>query len=85
MSYTTAVSGTQLARANTGQADAPGCPACGGRLEPYYVQIRLARPPERVQGANYIDGWAAVCAGDRSIDIEPCGFTLPMTAHRYGR
>jgi hypothetical protein len=86
MSYTSTVSGTQLAGANTGQAVQPGCPACrGGRLEPHYVQIRLARPPERVEGANYLDGWVAVCTGDPPGGVAPCGFTLPMTAHRYGR
>jgi hypothetical protein len=84
MSYTTTVETHQLARANDGQATRPGCPACrAGRLEPYYVQIRLARPPDRVQGAHYIDGWVAVCAGDPLAGAAPCGFTMPMTAHRY--
>jgi hypothetical protein len=63
------------------EAGRPACPACRlGWLEPHYVQIWLARPPDRVQGANYLEGWVAVCVGGG-----PCGFTMPMTPHRYGR
>jgi hypothetical protein len=69
-----------------GDAAAPACPACRvGWLEPHYVHLRLARPPERVQGAHYLDGWVAVCTGDPFTGAAACGFTMPMTPHRYGR
>lgn len=95
MSDTTAVPLDYLAAANydrvppEGQGGRPLCPACvGGRLQPYQVEIGLTKVTGW-QGVDYLMAWVAVCVGAKTrdgvaaIDLQPCGFSLPMTPHTY--
>lgn len=89
MSGTTAVQTHVLNRANPGGDGQPLCPACGGRLHPYLVEIALSPPGNDWHGAEYLTGWVAVRVGDDDPEtsgmfeaLPPCGFSLPMTPHR---
>jgi hypothetical protein len=47
----------------TGQ---PLCPACSaGRLHPFKVTVVLSRADGAWNGADYLEGWVAVCQGNR--------------------
>lgn len=90
MSGTTAVPSDYLARASQRDDGRPLCPACTmGRLHPYKVTIGLT-VVHGWSGADYLEGWVAVCQGAKAgehfvvDDHPPCGFTLPMTPHRRG-
>lgn len=91
MSETIAVPSDHLARAAMDGSDGrPLCPACsGGRLYPYKVTIGL-QAVYGWSGADYLEGWVAVCRGAKAgehyaeVDLPPCGFTLPMTPHTRG-
>jgi len=95
VSDTTAVPLAYLATANydrvppEGQGGRPLCPACvGGRLHPYMVEIGLTQATGW-HGVDYLVGWVAVCVGAKAadgvmaVDVEPCGFSLPMTPRTY--
>lgn len=66
MSDTWAVPLDMLAAANrTSTTGQPLCPACKfGRLHPYRVEMSLSDHPHGWHGANYLEGWVAVCVGD---------------------
>lgn len=99
MTGTRAVTSEHLAltarRNGAGDLGKPLCPACyGGRLHPYKVTISLSDGVKGWDGTDYLEGWVAVCRGNRDywdtlegsergeVSITPpCGFSLPMTAH----
>ncbi len=96
MSETIAVPLSYLAEANgerlppEGQGGRPLCPACPvGRLQPYLVTICLTTNQMPWHGADTLQGWVAVCVGAKAADgvaardFDPCGFSLPMTPHRW--
>lgn len=89
-SNTWAVPSDVLANPYHGASGQPLCPACvGGRLHPYLVEISLSDHPSGWHGANYLTGWVAVCVGTQVGDpafaeaAPACGFSMPMTPHRY--
>lgn len=102
MSETRAVPLDQLTRANVGEGPypLPLCPGCiGGRLYPYRVAITVGFV-QAYHGADYLEGWVAVCVGNETRnremakafpdcgedpDVPPCGFSMPMTPHRLPR
>lgn len=65
MSETRAVPLDQLVSANMqGPYPLPLCPACrGGRLYPYRVTITVSTVRD-YYGADWIEGWVAVCEGN---------------------
>lgn len=90
MSETRAVQSDYLAKAAMDGSDGrPMCPGCTfGRLHPYKVTIGL-NFVQGWSGADYLEGWVAVCQGAKAgehfieTDQPPCGFSLPMTPHTY--
>ncbi len=69
MSETRAVPSTLLAAANRDSVAGglPLCPAClTGYLQPFRVTIGVREPgqPAGFGGADYIEGWVAVCQGN---------------------
>lgn len=91
MTGTRAIPLDLLTAVSYGVDQRPLCPAChGGRLHPYIVNITLSHGPNPVHGADYLTGWVAVCVGsqdDPMLDeqVEPCGFSMPMTPRRAGQ
>jgi hypothetical protein len=88
VSFTTAVPDEVLAAANPGGTGLPLCPACHlGRLRPYKVEVQVSDAPRGWDGVNYLFGWVLVCLAQDGAETElhplGCGFTMPVTAHRY--
>jgi hypothetical protein len=70
----------------------PLCPSCSfGRLQPYQVTISLNAGAGGWRGADYLDGWVAVCKGAKAgehfveTDQPPCGFSMPMQARSWAQ
>lgn len=93
MSETHAVPSEWLARAAMGGGDGTTlCPACTfGRLHPFKITIGLTVGIDAWHGANYLEGWVAVCRGAKAgehfveVDQASCGFSLPMTPRTWDR
>lgn len=73
-----------LVRANMGDWNPPLCPGCRlGRLHPFRVEVDFGLPG--FHGVSGLTGWVVVCQGAKAgehfveQDLEPCGFSMPMT------
>jgi hypothetical protein len=91
MSDTIAMPQDLLERCNLGGGANPLCPACpSGRLHPYYVSFSTSiMPGTGWYGADYLNGFVAVCMGIRDsphfADAPPCGFSMPLVPGSTGR